>query len=168
MQTPMAGPGEDALEAIVGRLLKQRKLTLALAESCTGGLISHRITDIAGSSAYYLGSVTAYSNEIKEMILGVQRRTLRDWGAVSAQTAQEMASRVRHRFSADLGLAATGVAGPGGGTPDKPVGLTYIALAAANGEWVERHDWSGSRWENKMRSADAALDLLRRHLMGQL
>jgi len=162
-------PQEDTpVEVIVGRLLKQRGLTLALAESCTGGLISHRITNVPGSSAYYQGSAVAYSNEIKESILGVRPDTLRRYGAVSEYTALEMARGVRHAFHADIGLAVTGIAGPDGGTPEKPVGLIYVSLAAPGIERVERHVWSGNRWENKERSSVAVLDLLRRYLEGQL
>ena len=164
----MRAPDENALKVIVGRLLVRRRLTLAVAESCTGGLIGHRITDVPGSSAYYRGSVTAYSSEVKERILHVWHDTLYRYGAVSEQTALEMAQGVRRAFQADIGLAVTGIAGPGGGTPEKPVGLVYTALAAPDGEWVERHVWSGSRWENKARSAEAVLDLLRRYLEGQL
>ncbi len=155
-------------EVIVGRLLKQRGLTLALAESCTGGLVSHRVTNVPGSSNYYLGSVTAYANEIKERILRVQPETLRRYGAVSERTALEMAHGVRLLFHADLGLSVTGVAGPGGGTPEKPVGLTYTALAAPDLERAERYLWNGDRAENKARSAGTVLDLLLRYLEGRL
>ncbi len=159
---------EDALEIVVGRLLKQRGMTLAVAESCTGGLVSHRITDVPGSSVYYQGSVTAYSNEIKERVLCVQPGTLEQHGAVSAQTVREMARGVRDLFRADVGLAVTGIAGPDGGTPEKPVGLVYVALAAADGERVERFVWNGDRWDNKARSAEAVLHLLLRYLEHRL
>jgi PncC family amidohydrolase len=158
----------DALEIVVGELLRQRGMTLAVAESCTGGLIGHRITNVPGSSAYYEGSITAYSYDVKELILRVRHDTLYRYGAVSERTAKEMALGVRFVFRAGVGLAVTGIAGPGGGTPDKPVGLVYIALAAPDGEWVERHVWDGGRVENKERSAEAALDLLCRYLRGQL
>jgi PncC family amidohydrolase len=164
----MRTPDEGDLEVVVGRLLKQRGLTLAVAESCTGGLISHRITDVPGSSAYYQGSITAYSYAVKEFLLHVHHRTLYGYGAVSEQVAQEMARNVRRVFRTDIGLAVTGIAGPGGETPKKPVGLVYIALSAPDGEWVDRRLWSGNRWENKGRSAEAALDLLYRYLEGQL
>jgi len=159
---------DTALEVVVGRLLKQRGFTLALAESCTGGLVSHRITNVPGSSVYYQGSVIAYSNEIKELALRVRHDTLQRYGAVSEHAALEMAQGVRRVFRTDIGLAVTGIAGPGGGTPEKPVGLIYIALAAPDVEKVARHVWSGSRQENKDRSAAAVLDLLRRYLEGQL
>jgi PncC family amidohydrolase len=148
------------LETVVGQLLEQCGFTLALAESCTGGLVSHRITNVPGSSAYYKGSVTAYFNEIKEHLLWVKRDTLRQYGAVSEDVALEMAQGVRRLFCTDVGLAVTGIAGPSGGTRDKPVGLTYIALVAPDVERVNRHVWSGDRWENKERSAKAALYLL--------
>ena len=165
----MNPPEEGALEVVVGQLLARRRLKLAVAESCTGGLVSHRITDVPGSSAYYQGSVTAYANQIKERVLGVRRETLEAHGAVSAPTAREMARGVRQLLQADVGLAVTGVAGPDGGTPEKPVGLVHIALAAPDGEWQERHLWEGNdRWENKARSADAVLDLLRRYLEDRL
>jgi PncC family amidohydrolase len=165
---------EKALEVIVGQLLKQRGLSLAVAESCTGGLVSHRITDVSGSSVYYQGSVTSYSNEIKERVLHVRRDTLAQYGAVSEQAAREMAQGVRSGLYADIGLAVTGVAGPDGGSPEKPVGLVHIALAAPDGVWAERHVWEDDRgspldrWENKARSAEAVLDLLRRYLEGRL
>jgi PncC family amidohydrolase len=164
----MTGRSETALEVTVGELLRQRGMTLAVAESCTGGLVGHRITNVPGSSDYYEGSITAYSYDVKELVLGMQRDTLYRYGAVSEQTAREMASRVRHVFRADVGLSVTGIAGPGGGTPEKPVGLVYIALAASDGEWVEKYVWDGDREENKKRSAEAALDLLYRYLEERL
>ena len=159
---------EGSLEVVIGRLLKQRGMTVAVAESCTGGLVSHRITDVPGSSAYYNGSVIAYSYAIKEKMVGVRRETLDRHGAVSQQTALEMAKGARQVLCADVALAVTGVAGPGGGTPEKPVGLVYIALATSDGEWVEQYHWNGTRRENKERSAEAALDLLHRYLEDKL
>ena len=133
-------PGE-ALEEAVGRLLAERGLTVAVAESCTGGLIAHRLTNVPGSSAYFLGGVVAYANEVKERVLGVRPETLRRYGAVSRETALEMARRVRRLLGADIALSATGIAGPAGGTPEKPVGLVYVALAAEDCERCERHLW---------------------------
>lgn len=159
---------DTTLEIVVGRLLEQRRLTLALAESCTGGLVSHRITNVPGSSAYYHGSVIAYSNEIKELALKVRRDTLHRHGAVSEHTALEMAQGVMRAFRADIGMAVTGIAGPDGGAPEKPVGLTFVSLAAPDVERVERHVWNGNRQENKERSSEAVLDLLRRYLEGRL
>jgi PncC family amidohydrolase len=141
---------------------------LAVAESCTGGLLGHRITNVPGSSAYYQGSVTAYASEVKERILLVRHDTLYHYGAVSQQAAREMAQGVKRAFRADVGLSVTGIAGPGGGRPGKPVGLVYIALSAPDGEWLERRVWDGNRRENKERSAEAALDLLWRYLDGRL
>lgn len=164
----MGARSEGALEVVVGELLRQRRMTLAVAESCTGGLIGHRITNVPGSSVYYEGSITAYSYDVKELILHVRHDTLYRYGAVSEQAAREMALGIRRAFRADIGLAVTGIAGPGGGMPDKPVGLAYVALAARDGEWVERCMWDGDRWENKEHSAEAALDLLRRYLEGRL
>jgi PncC family amidohydrolase len=158
----------DDVESTVGRLLREQGLTLAVSESCTGGLISHRITNVPGSSDYYRGSITAYACEVKETLLYVRSETLADHGAVSEQTAREMAEGVRRAIKADVGVSVTGIAGPTGGTPEKPVGLVYVALAAPGGEWVERHVWAGDRRGNKAQSADAALDLLRRYLEGQL
>ena len=164
----MGQPDQNAAEVIIGRLLKQRNMKLAVAESCSGGLVSHRITDVPGSSTFYQGAITAYSNDTKESILHVRHGTLCQYGAVSEQTAREMARSVRQVLRADVGLAVTGIAGPGGGTRDKPVGLVYTALATPDGDWVEQHMWSGTRWENKARSAEAALDLLRRYLEDRL
>jgi PncC family amidohydrolase len=170
----MKSPEKSALEVVVGRLLKRRGLTLAVAESCTGGLVSHRITDVPGSSAYYQGAVVSYSNEIKECVLHVRRDTLERYGAVSEQAARQMAQGVRDVLRSNIGLAVTGIAGPDGGTAEKPVGLVYVALAAPEGAWVERHVWRDDqgghrdRCENKARSAEAVLDLLRRYLEEQL
>ena len=151
-------------EVVVGKLLAEQKQTLAIAESCTGGLITHRLTNVPGSSAYIIASVIAYAYEAKVAALGVSWDTLNKFGAVSAETVTEMARGAREKFSATIGLAITGIAGPGGGTPDKPVGLVYIALADANDVIVERHVWRGDRLQNKEQSAQAALELLYRHL----
>jgi len=164
----MEAPNVKSCEVIIGRLLKQGGMKLAVAESCTGGLIGHRITAVPGASAYYQGSITAYANDAKELILHVRHDTLSQHGAVSEQVAREMARGVRQALRADVGLSVTGIAGPDGGSPDKPVGLVHVALAAPDGEWAERYVWSGDRWENKEYSAEVALDLLRRYLEGQL
>jgi PncC family amidohydrolase len=156
------------LERVVGRLLKEQGLTLALSESCTGGLLGHRVTDVPGSSDYFRGSIVAYASDVKEKLLGVRGETLAAHGAVSEQTAQEMARGARRAIEADLGLSITGIAGPTGGTLGKPVGLVYVGLAAPDGEWVERYVWDGDRLENKARSAEAALDLLRRYLEAEV
>lgn len=149
-----------AIEVEIGALLRDRGLTLATAESCTGGLVAHLITSVSGSSFYYLGGFVTYSNEAKEALLGVQRETLFTHGAVSEETALEMARGARERLDADIGIATTGIAGPTGGTAEKPVGLVYVALSAANMQICERHLWQGDRMANKEQSAQAALRLV--------
>jgi PncC family amidohydrolase len=151
---------KEPLEISVGRLLTEQKKTLAVAESCTGGLITHRLTNVPGSSAYVIVSVIAYAYQAKVAALGVSWDTLNKFGAVSPETVTEMARGVRERFAATLGLAITGVAGPGGGTPEKPVGLTYIGLATPARVIVEKYLWQGDRRQNKEQSAEAALKML--------
>jgi PncC family amidohydrolase len=154
----------DTLEQIVGRMLAERKLTLAVAESCTGGLLGHRITNVAGSSEYFEGGVIAYSYDAKERLLSVHHDTLYEHGAVSPETALEMARGARKALGADIGLSITGIAGPGGGLPGKPIGLTFIGLSARNVERVERFIWESDREGNKVLSADAALEMLKEFL----
>jgi PncC family amidohydrolase len=160
----MNQPSSELLEARVGEWLSAKKQTLAIAESCTGGLLTHRLTNVPGSSAYLVASVIAYAYEAKVAALGVSWDTLNKFGAVSAETVTEMARGAREKFAATIGLAITGIAGPGGGTPDKPVGLVYLALADANAVIVEKHNWRGDRLQNKEQSAQAALELLQRYL----
>ena len=160
----MEDSGAELLEAVVGDRLRRAGLTLALAESCTGGLVAHRITNIAGSSDYFLGGVVAYANAAKQTILGVSPDTLRRHGAVSEETALEMARGARRLLGADAALAITGIAGPGGGSSDKPVGLVYVALSTADAERCRRFVWAGDRLTNKQLSADAALRLLLEYL----
>jgi nicotinamide-nucleotide amidase len=160
------GEGDTSMEAVVGELLKNRGLTIGLAESCTGGLIGHRLTDVAGSSAYLKGDVVAYSNEVKERQLGVHPETLRQHGAVSEETAIEMAVGVRRLLGADVGIAVTGIAGPDGGTPDKPVGTVCLALAAADASYKRRYQLWGNREWVKILSSQVALDWVRRYLLG--
>lgn len=148
------------LEVLAGELLRQRGLRLAVAESCTGGLVGHRLTNVAGSSTYYMGSVTAYAYEAKVRLLGVPWETLEKYGAVSSETAIEMARGVRTALAADIGLSVTGIAGPGGGTPEKPVGLTWIGLSSPSDEFARQFIWHGDRIENKEQSAGAVLQLL--------
>ena len=150
----------EALEVRVGKRLSEAGLTLAVAESCTGGLVGHRITNVAGSSEYFLGGVIAYAYEAKERLLNVRHGTLYEFGAVSEQTAGEMARGARRALGADIGIAVTGIAGPGGGLPDKPVGTTWVAVSSRDGEWAQYHLWDGDRDENKVASVDAALELL--------
>jgi PncC family amidohydrolase len=154
-------------EEEVGALLVTRGLTLVTAESCTGGLVAHRITDVPGSSAYFLGGFVTYANEAKEGVLGVRHETLLAHGAVSEETALEMARGARQRLGADLGISTTGIAGPAGGTRDKPVGLVYVALSAPGMELCRRFVWQGDRSANKKQSAEAAMELLLSYLLGE-
>lgn len=159
---------EIALEVLVGRLLRGRGLMLAVAESCTGGLVGHRLTNVPGSSEYFLGGVIAYANQTKVDVLGVSRATLEQNGAVSAETALEMAQGVCHLLGADIGAAITGIAGPGGGSPDKPVGLTWIGLCAPNVLQARRYLWVGDRLAIKEQSAEQVLRLIVAYLQDQL
>ena len=152
------------LEIQVGELLRQHGLRLAVAESCTGGLIGHRLTNVAGSSTYYMGSVTAYAYEAKVRLLNVRWETLEKHGAVSGETVIEMARGVRHALAADVGLSVSGIAGPGGGTPEKPVGTVWIGLSSPEDEFAELFVWEGDRIQNKEHSAEAALQLLADYL----
>jgi len=157
----------DSLEVRVGNALRNRGWTLALAESCTGGKVGDRITDVPGSSDYFIGSIVAYSYEAKERLLGVRHDTLYTHGAVSGETALEMARGARHALGADVAVAVTGIAGPAGGLPDKPVGTTWAAVSGREVELVEKSLWSGDRDANKLHSAEAALALLLRVLEGK-
>ena len=140
---------------------------MSTAESCTGGLILSTLTDISGSSAYVEGGLVTYSNEAKMKMLGVREATLIEHGAVSEAAADEMARAARQVFDTDYALSVTGIAGPGGGTAEKPVGLTYIGLAGRDGLLVvERHIWDGDRMSNKLMSVDAALNLLLQQVAG--
>ena len=152
------------LEIQVGELLRLHGLRLAVAESCTGGLIGHRLTNVAGSSTYYMGSVTAYAYEAKVRLLNVRWETLEKHGAVSGETVIEMARGVRHALAADVGLSVSGIAGPGGGTPEKPVGTVWIGLSSPEDEFAELFFWEGDRIQNKEHSAEAALQLLADYL----
>jgi nicotinamide-nucleotide amidase len=158
------GQGDETLEAVVGRLLLERGLTVSLAESCTGGLVAHRLTNIPGSSRYVERGVVVYSNRAKEDLLGVPEPMLRAHGAVSAPVAEAMAAGIRRVSGSPCGLAVTGIAGPNGGTEAKPVGTVFIAAAAPSGTEVKRFRFSGGREAIKWQSAQAALDLLRRLL----
>ena len=152
-------------ERLQERLLRLGR-TLATAESCTGGLVAHTITEIGGSSGYYRGGFVTYADDVKRDQLGVADELLVAHGAVSAQVARAMAEGARGRLRTDLAIAITGVAGPGGGTPDKPVGLTYVAIADADGADVRRYHWTGDRASNKRESAGAALELLLERIAG--
>jgi nicotinamide-nucleotide amidase len=152
---PLVGLAERLQGVCLGR-----GMTVAVAESCTGGLVADAITDIAGSSGYFAGGVVSYSNAAKEQLLGVPGAILAAHGAVSAQVARAMAEGVRDRLGTSMGASVTGIAGPDGGTAAKPVGLTYVAVADAQGVDVRRHLWSGDRAANKVSSAAAVLELL--------
>ncbi|GIL13782.1 MAG: hypothetical protein BroJett038_25020 [Chloroflexota bacterium] len=152
---------DERLEARVGHALRAKGWTICTAESCTGGLITHRLTNIPGSSDYVLGGVVAYSNRAKQSLLHVRQGTLIAYGAVSEQTASEMALGARELFGADLAISVTGIAGPDGGSAEKPVGLTYIGLAGPDGlHTVQRHVWEGDREGIKAASAEAALQMV--------
>ena len=156
----MAGPEQE-----IGDLLRRRGLTLGIVESATGGLISHLITNVPGSSDYYKGSVTAYSNETKSKVVGVKRDTIERYGAVSHQVAEEMALGGRKVLAADICLADTGIAGPSGASPGKPVGLFYLGLAHQGRTFSQRHEFHGDREQNKRSAAEAALGWLKEYLI---
>ncbi|PRY13262.1 competence/damage-inducible protein cinA [Pontibacter ummariensis] len=158
--------GEVKLEEAVGQLLKSQGLTLATAESCTGGYLAHRITSVAGSSAYFQGSVIAYHNEVKTSELNVRTETLQQHGAVSEATVREMAENVRQKFKTDIGVATSGIAGPGGGSPDKPVGTIWIAYADKNGTRTKLLHYNKDRLLNIEYTALAVLNLIRQSLTG--
>jgi len=156
----MGSIGQD-----VGNLLRQKGLTLGVVESATGGLVSHLITNVPGSSDYYRGSVTAYGNEVKIRVVGVKEETISKYGAVSPQVAEAMAQGGRRILAADICLADTGIAGPGGGTPEKPVGLFYIGLSHRAGTYSQEHTFEHDREQNKLDAAEAALGWLKEYLL---
>jgi nicotinamide-nucleotide amidase len=153
------------IEREIGDLLRRRGLTLGAVESATGGLISHLITGVPGSSDYFKGSVTAYSNEIKNRLIGVRLSTLRKYGAVSPQVAEEMAAGGRKALTVDICISDTGIAGPGGAAPGKPVGLFYIGLASKDGVFHHKLELRGTRDENKLGASSAALTWLKEYLV---
>ena len=157
----------NSLESQVGQLLDERGLKLVLAESCTGGLLGSRITDVSGSSEYFLGGVVAYAYEAKADLLGVSWDTLNTKGAVSRETVLEMARGIRNLMKAHIAVSVSGIAGPGGGTAEKPVGTTWIGLVAEDGEWAKVFQFSGDREGNKISAVDAALTLLLDYLQGK-
>jgi len=154
----------NALSKKIGKKLKEKGETLALAESCTGGYIAHLITSVAGSSAYFMGGVIAYDNRVKEDILGVKTQTLKKFGAVSVECAREMAVGARKRFKTDLAIATTGIAGPMGAVKGKPVGLVYIAWADKNGWQVKKFRFTGTRKNIIAQTAQKALQILASNL----
>jgi nicotinamide-nucleotide amidase len=156
---------DESAEARVVRLLTQRGLTVAVAESCTGGLIGHLLTNVPGSSRCFIGAVAAYHGRAKVALLGIPEETLRAHGGVSEETARAMAESIRERLGSDIGLGVTGIAGPGGGSGSKPVGLVHLALVDAEGRRVARREvWSGDRESNKAASAGAALEMVASHV----
>lgn len=155
----------ETLEEVVGRLLVEQAKTVAVAESCTGGSIGERLTRVAGSSRYFVGGVISYSNELKQSLAQVPVRLLEQHGAVSAEVAEAMAAGVRKSCGASIGLAVTGIAGPGGGTVEKPVGLVFIGLADENASRAERFQFRGDREIIRLRTTQTALDVLRRKLL---
>ncbi len=159
------GYDDDELPAVIGALLKERKLTLAVAESCTAGLIGKLLTDVPGSSEYFLGGIIAYANKIKTNVLNVPENIINDHGAVSAQTAVAMAKGVRALTDSAIGLSITGIAGPSGGTESKPVGLTYVGLCDSQDTIVEEFRYGTDRERNRLRAAYSALNLVRKRLL---
>ena len=152
------------MEIEIGKLLLEKKYTISCAESCTGGLLTDRLTNVPGSSAYVKGAVVAYSNEVKMNILHVKQETLNNFGSVSEETAREMAENVRKVLNTDIGVSITGLAGPGGGTPQKPVGLVYIGISGPNGDKVEQFNFNGPRTDVKEKVVEAALVLIQVYL----
>jgi nicotinamide-nucleotide amidase len=161
------GRDEERLEEVLGRLLLKAKQTVAVAESCTGGLISHRLTNLPGSSAYFICGEVVYSNQAKERLVGVPHELISQHGAVSRPVALAMASGVREAAGTDLALGITGIAGPDGGTAEKPVGLIYIAMASKEGVHCREFRFLGDRDTNKLLASQVALDMLRRHLLSR-
>lgn len=159
------GHDRDSMEKIVGRLLDQHGLTLAVAESCTGGLISQRITNNPGSSVYFLGGVVSYANSLKSDYLEVDPTLIEQEGAVSREVAQAMSMGIQKGSKADIGLAVTGIAGPDGGTEQKPVGTVYIGIATSDGNWVSKFKFGGDRQQIRELSAQTGLDLIRKYLL---
>ena len=149
----------ESLEARLGEMLAAGGLTIACAESCTGGLVTSRLTDVAGSSRYVMGSVVCYSNEIKKRAVGVSGKTLAQYGAVSEPVAREMAEGIRRFIGTDLGIGITGIAGPGGSVEGKPTGLVFISVAGASGTEAKEFHFQGNRMDIKRQSADQALEL---------
>ncbi len=155
----------DILEIKIGMLLQERRLKLGLAESCTGGLLGHRITNVPGSSEYFMGGVISYAYDAKVSILGVSWETLKTFGAVSHETVLEMARGAKKLFNVDIAVSVSGIAGPGGGTVDKPVGTTWVGLVANDVEWTREFHFDGNRVQNKTASAGAALQMLLDYLL---
>ena len=159
---------DNQLEMRIGKILSERKQSLVTAESCTGGLIASRITDVPGSSVYFLGGIVAYSYEVKASLLGVSWDTLNNNGAVSRETVIEMACGARKVLGADIAVSVSGIAGPGGGTLDKPVGTVWVGLSTPSGEEARHFVWDGDRVRNKYLSSEAALQFVLDYLEGKV
>ncbi|MEN8200875.1 MAG: CinA family nicotinamide mononucleotide deamidase-related protein [Thermodesulfobacteriota bacterium] len=159
------GKDQDTMESVLGDLLLKNGKFFSAAESCTGGLISHLITSIAGSSSYYLGGITSYANSMKSSFLGVKETLLQEYGAVSHEVAEAMAEGMRRTSRSDIAISVTGVAGPDGGSSEKPVGTVFVGMATEDGTEVRRFLFSGSRHEIQHMTAQTALDLVRRSLL---
>ncbi len=159
------GYDNDSLEKVVGRLLREKKLSLSTAESCTGGYIAHLITSIAGSSDYYKGSVVSYANEIKEKTLGVSASAIDQYGAVSEAVVRQMAEGIRQKFGTDYSIATSGIAGPDGGTDEKPVGTTWIAITGPGRSIAKKFQFGEHRGRNIRRTALQALNMLRKEIL---
>ncbi|KPJ97940.1 MAG: hypothetical protein AMJ60_09905 [Desulfobacterales bacterium SG8_35] len=163
----MFGTDDDTMESVIGELLQKQRKTLATAESCTGGLIGHKITSVPGSSNYFTGGVIAYSNNLKKILLGVDPGLLAAYGAVSSATARAMADGIRAKTAADIGLSVTGIAGPAGGSLEKPVGTVFIGLSTPDDTIDIPCLFPGDRWQVQELTAVTSLDLIRRHLLGK-
>lgn len=159
------GQNDDTLPSVIGLLLKKNSQSLAVAESCTGGQLGELITAVSGSSEYFQGGIIAYANDVKKSLLGVNQDTLADHGAVSAQCAVEMASGCRNRFDCDYALSITGIAGPDGGTPEKPVGTTYIGLSSRQNSFAKQFNLGAEREMIRSRACYVALEMLRREIL---
>jgi nicotinamide-nucleotide amidase len=159
---------EDTLQDCIGRALTAAGKTISVAESCTGGLISHLFTSIPGSSAFYLGSVTSYANSVKTAVLGVDPEVIAKYGAVSSECVAQMAEGVRKLTGSDFAVATSGIAGPGGGSDEKPVGLVWIGVSSEKGTETQKMVFRGDRKRNIERFASSALDILRRKLINEL
>ncbi|MEK7672162.1 MAG: CinA family protein, partial [Bacteroidota bacterium] len=159
------GTGEEELEEAIGKILTEKKLTLAIAESCTGGLVASKITDVSGSSNYFERGIVTYSNLSKVELLGVPEELIRRHGAVSKEVAEAMAAGVRRIARTDIGISTTGIAGPTGATPDKPVGLVWVGYSDTETTFAMRYQFGGQRTLVKERAAQAALELVRRKLL---
>jgi nicotinamide-nucleotide amidase len=155
----------ETLEEVVGRVLTENRATIAVAESCTGGMLAERLTNLGGSSSYFLGGVVCYSNELKTSLVGVPKELIETRGAVSSEVALALADGIRRRTGAMIGIGITGIAGPGGGTPEKPVGLVHIGLADERGPRERAYRYPGNRERIRNFATQSALDVVRRHFL---